>query len=137
MLVTTKPAGKSTRMALSRYFWVFFGVIQIIGSLYKVVFADPIFIIAEFLVSFQVLFLLGLLIFLFTGPEVIFLTDDILFRAKKLFTVIEKRDESKNQSSKDSILSGYSDYRTRIKIYLDTIPTETLEDIKSLNNSKW
>lgn len=72
--------------------------------------------------------MVGLLLILYHGPEVILITDKLLFNAKKLYTVLDV--ESSTVKSSAGTFSEFTNYAPRLKAYVESIPEDTLKEFK-------
>lgn len=126
-LITSSIAGKSRSIIISRIFWMFFGTISILLVVIEesIGFSDSGIITRGVFSLIQLLFLIAIIIILYYGPELILITDKLLFEAKKLYEVID--------SAKVSEKSNFKNFPLRIKSYVDSIPEDTLKEISSLN----
>ena len=119
-LVFTDNVGKSRSITISKIFWIVFIIFELsTTTLFTVFFRE----IAWHLPVIQVIFLVGLILMLYHGPEVILITDNVLLKAKKLYQVVE----STPSLEPDSFFSQYTNYTTRLRAYLETIPSELLK----------
>ena len=83
----------------------------------------------------QIFFLAGFIIMLFYAPELILVTDRALFRAKKLYRVMEDVEPPSTRDSAFS-LSGFTNFGPRLKAYIDSIPPDVLEELKQKSKIK-
>ena len=65
---------------------------------------------------------------LYYAPQVILITDTALFRADKLYEVIE--DIKTIEPKLMTFFSQFTNFRERLKAYLDSIPSDMLEELK-------
>jgi hypothetical protein len=136
VLLTTFPSGKSKIITYARYYWILFMLVQIFGNVYKTLSNEPYFLMAEYLVIFQVFFTGGLLILLYLGPETLFLTDQVLFKANKIYTVFDKKskEEKKTEEEQKGILHWFTGYQEghneRLRQYIESIPKDIIQKSK-------
>lgn len=135
-LITTPNAGKSKAMTTAKFFWFLYAFIQFSLT------AVRIFIVGGgelywhmFFSLMQIFFLAGFIIMLFYAPELILVTDRALFRAKKLYSVMEDVEVSPTRDPTFS-LSGYTNFAPRLKAYIDSIPPDVLEELKQKSKIK-
>jgi hypothetical protein len=119
----SKQLGKSRSRKVSKYYWLL-----IIGSNIVFIYLGAFFdqtktLFHNFLSFSQLIFLVGLLIILFFSPELILITDLRLFKAKNLYKIIKKAEIS----DETSFLDQSSNYKLRLKNYIESIPPETLD----------
>jgi hypothetical protein len=129
-LFTTPNTGKSKLMTVAKIFWLLYAFIQFSLT------AVQIFLVGvtgtnwhEFFTVMQVFFLAGFIIMLYYAPELVLVTDRVLFRAKKLYRVMEDVEPSSTRDSAFS-LPDFTNFGPRIKAYVDSIPPDVLEELK-------
>lgn len=130
-LLRSPQRGKSKTMTVSRFYWILFASVTIFFViLQQIPDIGPEtsgFQTRGFFTFIQLIFMIGLLIILYYGPEVILITDKVLFASAKLHSVIEKANLSESESL--SSFSEFTNYKPRLKSYIDSIPSNQLEEL--------
>ena len=70
---------------------------------------------------------MGFIPILYYAPQVILITDEALFRAKKLYEVTGTIE---SPTEPISGFSSFTNYRVRLKAYIDSIPSDIIEELK-------
>jgi parallel beta-helix repeat protein len=132
--LTAKPEVKTQKIIISRVFWVIFGLSNILLesiSLFNVAnvfgLADPFAWFALLSVK-QTILLLGLTFLLVIAPESLLITRAQIFQARKLYEKIEKGDLGPRMLGEPRF--HLLDYKTRFKVYMDSLPPELKEELK-------
>ena len=129
ILITTPIHGKSRAVTISKIFWISFGLVQIIVTAIRIFLTGTgLLFFHQFFSVIQIFLLVGLILMLYYAPQVILITDLALFRAKKLYKVMEN---VKSTTEPTFSLSQFTDYRGRLKTYMDSIPSHLLDELKS------
>lgn len=125
-LLTSRNLGYSRSMSISKGFWIFFSSSSLIFIILENVLGSyNIHTMTRNVYSIiQMLFMLGLLLILYYGPEVILITDKVLFDAKKIQSVLERAKRSELEIKGQ--YSQFTNYLPRLKEYVTSIPPEKL-----------
>jgi hypothetical protein len=132
--LTAKTEVKTPKIRISQVFWVIFGLSNILLEFISLFLnvenvlglADP-FVWFALLSVKQTILLAGLTILLVTAPEALLITRAQIFQANKLYQKIEKGELGLMIPPRIHLL----DYKARFIAYLDSLPSELKEELKT------